>query len=58
MPFGKVLTPEEGVALGIPMTSFVISFPPARLSQSSQKSSSSPSASGSKTSPDTLSHIL
>ncbi len=55
MTFLGVLTPEEGAAFGIPSSTFVISFPPARPSQTSQKTSSLPSASGSTTSSGTAS---
>ncbi len=55
MQFGKILTPEEGVAFGVPLRTLVISFPPARPSQTSQKTSSLPSASGAKMSPGTAS---
>ncbi len=55
MQYAGMLTPEEGAALGIPSSTFVISFPPARRSQTSQKTSSSPSASGSTTSSGTAS---
>lgn len=55
MPLGKILTPEEAAARGVPSTTIAISFPPARPSPPSQKSSSGPSASGSKTSPGTVS---